>query len=115
MVMSKDEISEEKLALYRALIAPHPDIELKGAKKLSYTSINGHMFTMMTKDGRLGIRLSKNDQKAFIEKFDTIGFKNHGYNIKDYVQVPEAMISDPGAFGSYLEMSLAYTKTLKPK
>jgi len=114
-VMSANEISEERLELYRKLLELHPNIDLKGAKKLSYTSINGHMFSQMTKDGRLGIRLSKEQQAAFITKYGTIPFRNYGANIRDYVEVPENLINDPIAFKPYLEMSLAYTKMLKPK
>ena len=39
-----------KLALYDKLLATNPRVELKGAAS-AYTSLNGHMFTFMTKTG----------------------------------------------------------------
>lgn len=72
--MSKkpEEVSEERLALYKKMLDTHPDIELKGGKKLPYTSLNGNMYTMISKDGRIGIRLGKDEFKAFIETYDAI-------------------------------------------
>lgn len=113
--MSQDQIPEDKLVLYRQLVELCPNIDLKGAKKLTYTSVNGHMYSMMTKDGRFGMRLSKDDQKAFIEKYETTGFKNYGAKIKDYVEVPDDMLQSPKSLVPYLLESLAYTQTLKPK
>ncbi len=113
--MTSNTIPENKRALYQKLVDLNPDIELKGASKLTYTSVNGHMFSQMTKDGRLGMRLSKEDQKAFIENYSAIPFKNYGANIKDYVEVPAGMLETPEALSTYLAKSLAYTLTLKPK
>jgi len=113
--MSPDEIPEDKIALYQALVDVCPDMELLGAKKLRYTSVNGHMYSMMSKDGRLGMRLSKDDQKAFIQTFDTIAFKNYGANIRDYVEVPGHMLDKAELLASWLNKSLSYTLTLKPK
>lgn len=41
----------DKIALYQALLDTHPEIEMKG-KNMLFTSANGYMFSMLTKDGR---------------------------------------------------------------
>lgn len=59
MSSTPDTVPQDKLDLYKQLIDTHPEIELKGGQKLPYTSHNGNMFTFLTKDGRVGIRLGK--------------------------------------------------------
>jgi len=58
---------DQKLALYEALIATHPKIERKG-KSNPYTSVNGHMFSYLSKEGELGLRL--------VERLDVISEGN---------------------------------------
>ncbi len=113
--MMSDQVPEGKRALYQQAIDTHPEMELKGAKKLPYTSMNGNMYTMMSKDGRLGIRLGKADFDAFIAKHNTVQFKNYGANMREYVEVPDALLQDTDALAPYLAMSHEYAKTLKPK
>ena len=54
---------EREVALYEALIATHPEVERKG-KSSPYTSINGNMFTILSADGVLGMRLGAADREA---------------------------------------------------
>jgi len=110
-----DQIPEDKLALYTQLIASHPELEQKGGKKLSYTSHNGNMFTQITKDGKVGLRLGKADYDAFIEKYDAVPLKSYGATMREYVEVPDAMLEDIDALKPYLDKSWAYAQTLKPK
>jgi hypothetical protein len=110
-----DQVPQDKLDLYRKLIDTHPDIELKGGKKLPYTSVNGHMFSSLTKDGRVGLRMSATDRAAFMEEHNAVQFRNYGANIKEHVEVPEALLYDTAALAPYLATSYAYTQTLKPK
>ena len=46
----------EKLELYKKLVATNPKVEQKGAT-VPYTSVNGHMFSYLSKEGRLALRL----------------------------------------------------------
>ena len=46
----------EKLELYKKLVATNPKVEQKGAT-VPYTSVNGHMFSYLTKGGKLALRL----------------------------------------------------------
>ncbi len=108
-------VPEDKLALYKNAIDSHPELELKGGQKLPYTSHNGNMFTMLSKDGRVGIRLGKEDREAFINKYDTVPYKNYGSFIKEYVEVPDTLLQNIEDLRPYLDMSYAYVQTLKPK
>lgn len=115
--MSKpsNEVPEDKLELYKQLIDSHPDIELKGGKKLPYTSVNGNMFTQLTKAGKVGLRLGKAEREAFLEQYDSKLLETYGTIMKEYVEVPDPMLNDLDALQPYLELSYAYAQTLKPK
>lgn len=115
MSKSKNQVPEDKLALYQQLIATHPDIELKGGKKLPYTSLNGNMFTQLTRAGKVGLRLGKAERDAFMEKFDAPQLVSYGAVMKEYVEVPDDLLADTAKLKPYLAMSYAYAQTLKPK
>lgn len=100
--------------LYKALIDTHPEIELKG-KNMLYTSINGHMFTIMDKERNLGIRLGKPDREQFIEDHDAKLHESYGAVMKEYVRVPQALLEDTPTLAPYLDKSFEYVKTLPPK
>ena len=109
------EVPPEKRDLYARLIETHPEVELKGGKKLPYTSLNGNMFSQMTKEGRLGLRLGAEDRDAFIQKYDTKLLENYGAVMKEYVEVPDDLLANTEELAPYLAMSYAYAQTLKPK
>lgn len=115
MAKGKLEIPEDKLQLYEQLIATHADLEIKGGNKMRYTSHNGHMFTLLTKEGNVGIRLAKADREAFIEKFDTHISVQYGSNMPEYVHVPDDLLPDVDTLKPYIVMSYDYVQTLKPK
>jgi hypothetical protein len=102
------------LALYQALIDTHPEIDLKG-KTSPYTSINGHMFSILGKEGNLGLRLPKEAREQFLKDHNTVLHGAYGKVMKEYVRVPNALLIDTEALKSYLAISYTYTKGLKPK
>jgi hypothetical protein len=114
MSKSVKQIPQDKLELYDKLIATKPEIERKGVAS-PYTSRNGHMFTYLDKTGSMGLRLSKEDREAFLEKYKTTLFEQHGAVMKEYVKVPDTLLQDTEELKAYLELSYAYIKTLKPK
>ena len=105
---------QEKIDLYDQLIATNPEIERKGVSN-PYTSVNGHMFTHLGKTGTLGIRLSKEEREAFLEKYNTSLYESYGVVMKEYVTVPDELLENTAELKGYLEISYAYTKSLKPK
>jgi hypothetical protein len=53
----------EKIALYEKLVATNPKIERKGAT-VPYTSLNGNMFSYLSKAGKLALRLPTEPREA---------------------------------------------------
>ena len=104
----------EKLELYKKLISRLPEVEVKG-KANPYTSLNGHMFTMLSKEGDVGIRLSREDQQQFLAQFNSGPVISYGAVMRDYVRVPDALLSDTETLEPFLKSSLEYIKTLTPK
>ena len=105
---------EEKLALYDQLVARCPRFERKG-KTVPHTSTNGHMFSILNKDGELGFRYSKQVQEKYIQQFSTTIFKSYGAVMKGYVLIPDKMFDDLDKLSEYLNESYDYVLTLEPK
>ena len=100
--------------LYEALVATHPDIERKG-KPSPYPSVNGNMFTVLSADGTLGMRLAGADREAFIATYGTGLYRAHGTVMKEYVAVPAELLAQTAELAPYLAKSYNYAKSLKPK
>jgi len=107
-------IPEEKLALYEKLVATNPNVERKGAT-MPYTSLNGHMFSFLTKTGTLALRLPDDDRDAFIKKYKTQLCEQHGRIMKEYVEVPDSLLKKTREMKKYFDLSFAYVGSLKPK
>lgn len=107
-------IPEACLKQYDLLLDQIEGMERKG-KGSPYTSVNGNMYTIMRKDGVLGICLSKKDQESFMTTFDTGPFENYGAFMKDYVEVPARVLMMTETMLDYLKRSHAYALTLKAK
>jgi hypothetical protein len=110
----KSNIPPDRLELYEKLIATNPKIERKGAVH-PYTSLNGHMFTYLDQTGTMGLRLPEEDVEAFLKKYKTTLFKSYGVVKKDYVTVPDSLLSKTKELQKYLDISYEYVKTLKAK
>lgn len=111
---AKNTIPPEKLALYDQLIASHPSIERKGVT-MPYTAVNGNMFTYLSPEGSLAIRLPGEEREKFLEKYKTTLYVSQGTTLKEYVTVPDELLKNTEELRPYLDLSYAYIKTLKPK
>lgn len=114
MSKTSDLPPQDKVKLYDLLIATNPEIERKG-KSMPYTSLNGHMFTYLSKSGSLGIRLPKEEREDFLEKYNTTLYESHGAIMKEYVTVPDELLQNTEQLKEYFDLSYEYVKTLKPK
>ena len=114
MAKSAKQLPQDKLDLYDKLLATHPEIERKG-KTMLYTSANGYMFTYLSQEGVLGIRLPKEEQEAFVAKYKTPPFVQYGAVMRGYITVPDALLQDTEALKPHLDLSYDYVKSLKPK
>ena len=102
------------MALYEKLIATNPQVERKGAT-IPYTSLNGHMFSMLTKAGKVGLRLPEDARDTFLKKYKTKLCEQYGVVQKEYVEVPDALLAKTQELKKYFDLSYAYVASLKPK
>jgi hypothetical protein len=110
----QSQASAEKLALYEKLVATLPGVQLKGAT-VPYTSLNGHMFSYLSKTGTLALRLPEVARESFLKKYKTRPCEQYGVVQKEYVEVPDALLRNTPALSKYFALSLAHAGTLKPK
>ena len=105
---------ESKLKIYDDLVAKCQEFERKG-KTMPYTSANGYMFSLLNKDGDIGIRFSKEIQKKYMEEWKTTHFKSYNSIMKGYVLITDEMLEDLDKLAEYLNESYHYVMTLEPK
>jgi hypothetical protein len=104
----------ESVALYDALLATNPEIKRKGAA-MPYTSVNGNMFSLLTPDGTLALRLPAAERESFLERYETELCVQYGVVMKEYVQVPPSLLQNTRALAKYLEVSYRYACSLPAK
>jgi hypothetical protein len=101
------------VALYEKLLAA-AKIERKGAQ-MPYTSVNGRMYSLLTPEGTLGLRLSDADRAAFVARYKTKPLVQYGVVMKEYVAVPASLLEQTATLVRYFEASLGYASALSPK
>jgi TfoX/Sxy family transcriptional regulator of competence genes len=104
----------DRLKLYEKLVATNPSVERKGAT-MPYTSLNGHMFSFLTKEGKLALRLPTEERDAFLKRYKTNLCKQNGVVMKEYVEVPDALLKRTQELKEFFDVSYAYVGSLKPK
>ncbi len=104
----------EKEAFYAKLVATHPEAELKGAT-IPYTSLNGHMYSMLTKGDEVAIKLPEEEKTKFLAKYKTNLLEQYGIVQKEFVVVPESLLQKTAELKVYFAISYNYVKGLKPK
>jgi hypothetical protein len=117
MAQKKVTAPPDKVALYRKLLATVEGVDTKSNFGSAYTAINGNMYTMISKHGVVGIRLPQPERDAFLAKHKTDLFRGDPSwpPAKEFVAVPDKLLSNTKALRPYLEKSLEYVRTLKPK
>jgi hypothetical protein len=105
---------ETKLNLFRQLVKTNPDIELKGAT-VPYTSVHGHMFSYLEKDGSFGLRLPEKEREEFLRIYKTILFVSYGRVKKEFVLVPDVLLKNTEELKPFFDLSYDYVKSLNPK
>ncbi len=107
-------VPPEHLAWYDQLVATLPNVERKGAT-MPYTSWNGHMFSYLTPDGTLALRLPAKARAEFLERYHTGLVEAYGIVQKEYVVVPGALLQQTQDLQAYFQASFAYVPSLRPK
>ena len=100
--------------VYDQLINSFTEVELKG-KTMHYTSMNGNMFSFVSKDGEMGFRMTEEDKSHYIINAGAREMLQHNRVMNGYIQVTETMISNPEKLNEIFVKSIAFAKTLKPK
>lgn len=114
MAKDKAEIPAATLELYEKLVASNPKVERKG-KTTPYTSLNGHMFSFITAEHQMALRLSAEDREAFLKKYKSAICEQHGRVMKEYVLIPNSLLTKTAELSEYFDLSFAYVDSLKPK
>lgn len=104
----------DTLALYEKLVATIPGVDRKG-DTVPYTSVNGHMFSNLTKAGTLALRLPEDKRQAFLVKYKTKLVEEYGIVRKEYVVVPATLLARTAELAPYFAASYAWVKAMKPK
>jgi hypothetical protein len=102
------------LALYDKLLSTNPDVERKG-DTMPYTSLNGNMFSLFTKENRLTLRLPTGEREGFLAKYKTTLSMQYGHVQPEYVVVPDALLAKTAELKRYFEVSYIYVASLRPK
>ncbi len=105
---------KERLKIYDELVSRCPRFKRKG-KTVPNTSANGHMFSILNKDGEIGIRFSKEVQKKYIDEWNSTIFKSYNSVMHGYVLIPDNMLKDLDNLAIYLNESYDYVMSLEAK
>jgi len=100
--------------LYEKLVATNPRVERKG-DTMPYTSLNGHMFSVLHKNGTVALRLPAKEREAFLKKYRTTLSSQYGSVQPEYVVVPDALLAKTQELRRYFDISCEYVGSLKPK
>lgn len=112
--MKTSLVSAERLELYDRLVATLPGVQRKGAT-VPYTSVNGRMFSFLTKTGKVALRLPDGEREAFLKKYKAVLSENYGVVQKEFVEVPDDLLKKTSELKKYFAQSFAYVKSQKPK
>jgi TfoX/Sxy family transcriptional regulator of competence genes len=114
--MSKPAVptAVDAMKYYDKLVATNPKVEFKGAT-MPYTSLNGHMFSFLTKTGKLALRLPTEERDTFLKEYGAKLCEQHGAVLKEYVEVPDALLKKTQELKEFFNISYAYVGSLQPK
>ncbi len=113
--MAKQSISrEDKIELYTKLVETNPNAILKG-DTMPYTSVNGNMYSYLSKEGALNLRLPEDIRTTFLEKYKTTLTVAYGIVQKEYVAVPDSLLQKTSELKKYFDLSYKYVSSVKPK
>jgi hypothetical protein len=104
----------DKVELYEKLVATNPEVERKGAT-VPYTSLNGNMFSYLSKEGKLALRLPPEPREAFLKKYTARLCDAYGVVQREYVEVPDTLLAKTSELKKYFDVSFDYASSLKAK
>lgn len=105
---------EELLSVYGAMIDSIEGVQRKG-KTMPYTSMNGNMYSFLSKEGQIALRLGKEDKKIFNDEINPDPMIQYGAVMRGYVTIPENMLASPDQLNHWFKRCHDNAMTLKPK
>jgi len=113
--MAKKKVQESDIELlYNKLAATHPEAVVKG-DAIPYTSLNGNMYSYLSKDGFVALRLPEDMRSEFLKKYKTTLVTAYGIVQKEYVTITADLLAHTDELKPYFAMSYVYAATLKTK
>ena len=100
--------------VYNEMVESVKGIERKG-KNNPYTSVNGHMFSFLDKEGYISIRFSKTDLEKFKKEYRAKPSIQYGSVMRGYALVPKKLYKDIPLLSKFLKRSYKYVSSLEPK
>lgn len=114
MSKASPEAYAAALEHYERLVATIPDLKRKGAAN-PYTSLNGNMFSFLSQDGRVSLRMSDADREAFIRRHGGGPSIQWGAVMRGYVEVPPSVLPKFAVMKRAFARSYEYATTLPAK
>ena len=112
---NKYEGPPEALTRYRAVVdAAGSEAVVKGAKN-PYTSRNGHMFSFLTADGTMALRLSDELGEQFQAEYESGPVMQYGSVMRGYVSVPAELLAEPAELAPWFDEAWDWIGSLPPK
>jgi hypothetical protein len=103
-----------KVLSYEKVVATIPGVERRGAT-MPDTSISGHMFSYLGKEGEMVLRLPTDERELFLKKYKSKLCDAYGVVQPEYVVVPHSLLSKTSELKRFLEIGYKYVASLKPK
>ena len=73
------------------------------------------MFSFISKEGKLALRLPTDIRKIFLKKYKTELCEQYGRILKEYVVVPDKLFNNTNELKEYFLISYSYVGSLKTK
>ena len=105
----------EALARYRTAIeTARSEAVIKGAKN-PYTSRNGHMFSFLTPDGSMALRLSDELGEQFQAEYESGPVMQYASVMRGYVSVPAELLAKPAQLAPWFDRAWDWIGSLPAK
>lgn len=114
MGKKKSKYCVDATSIYESLVEKTEGLVLKGAKN-RYTSMNGNMFSFLTKELQLAVRISDDDRADFLTKYPDAVCIQYDTVMKHYVLVPDSILTNPRQVKSLFKKCVQHAETLKAK
>lgn len=105
---------DETITRFEEILALFPDVQRKGAAN-PYTSYNGNMFSFVTKEGAVALRLDDDAREQFMKKHGTGPVIQYGATMRGYVEVPAKVLANTRQMKKYFADSVACVHSLPAK